>query len=285
MSTHTILAGIILGTVIALGTWLLIPTILRTLFTALALLRAAWVYARSRRRGEDASRVLALRRLPGGGRRSIAEFREQEAAGWPEWARARSLDDAGALMVEWLDARTLVHPGHLAPPDPETDEIADDLRALNRMGGVVTTTSQTGWRGLSGRQRAYVMGIATPAAAAELKQRALSAGMIWTDEGRSDTDRGNSGRKVALTSGWFLPAWFVRYRIPEHSAEFVPWMTGVPDGERETWRCFAAADPKWGRKRTLWDAFLDVHAGQIGCQITETDLFRLAASSPPRPGR
>lgn len=175
-----------------------------------------------------------------------------------QWPAVPSLDAAGQRVVDWLDGDVRTTPSHLGRPCRETRSIADDLRALNTSGGVVTDWSQPGESGMSGRQRACVVGLATPAAAARLRERALPAGMLWQDAPVLDVPESPyRGSWVPVTQGFtrgLLGTYTYCTLLPRSAMSFLIDSIDVPEDTVASWHSFAVADPVWGRRRTLWDA-------------------------------
>lgn len=173
-----------------------------------------------------------------------------------------SLDAAGLRVVAWLDGRIRTTPSHDGPPLRETRAIADDLRALNMSGGVVTDCSQPGYRGLLARQRAWVMGVATPAAAARLRRRVRDAAdpaLRWDDAPFADipdTPR-HTRAWIPITQGvtrGLLGSYTGCDLVPRSAMQ--PLLDSI-DADVDTkaaWHSFYAVDMIWGRQRALWDA-------------------------------
>lgn len=166
-------------------------------------------------------------------------------AGWPAWRKAASLEEIGALVIRWLDGQDRVLPWHMGPPDPETAEIREPLRALN-LRGLVTTNSQPGVPlGADGwEQRAWVHLLASPASAWSLAVRAENAGLIVLCEGIRPlphervpiTLRPDRRVNTSTDGAWeelFLPG---RARAVARNA----WEVTL-------------IDPVWGRQDFLWE--------------------------------
>lgn len=168
-----------------------------------------------------------------------------------------SLDTAGLRVVDWLDGRIRALPSHLGPPSRETRSIADDLRALNGMGGLVTDNSQPGKSTAWGRQRATVQGLATEATAQTLRHRAERAGMLWED--CPVFEASGDARGVPVTQGVTRGLLGTLSRARVFSAgdlEFLLGSINVPASTAASWRSFCAVDLHWGRRRALWDALV-----------------------------
>lgn len=167
-----------------------------------------------------------------------------------EWARLRTLSGLGEYTAQWLEGTRARYPGHQGRPDAETTPLVPALARLNRA-GVVTLTSQPGYHGVDGQQRASVSALAEPDRAEQVAVAAQSAGLwswtwvtprwqtaspgavpITTDaEGRVVTDDGRrlSRRDVDMALG-----------------------TSVPSRCYATARQLVVIDPVWGRTDHLW---------------------------------
>lgn len=189
--------------------------------------------------------------------RETMQFRRNTARGWPRWRQARTFDDLGELVADWLLGVDAVLPWHSRGPDVETAQITSTLVALNRGCGIFTTNSQPAMLSATDRQRASVTGVAHGAATAVLRTLcaadpslhlsaapvlALSRTSLGADlpvtqvlaRGRWQTVTWGS---VAMLEDLFLPA--------ETVALF-------PAGTHT----FSVSDLEWGRRDHLWGALL-----------------------------
>lgn len=169
-------------------------------------------------------------------------------AGWPAWRRASTLEEMGALVIRWLDGQDRVLPWHMGPPDQETTEIMEPLRALNQR-GLVTTNSQPGV--LLGRdgweQRAWVHLLATPASARSLAERADAAGLIVLCKGIRPLPH----ERIPIT---MRPHRRVNTATDGVSEEL--FLTGrARDLAARAWDV-TLIDPEWGRRDLLWETAL-----------------------------
>lgn len=165
-------------------------------------------------------------------------------AGWPSWRKATSLEKMGALVIRWLDGQDRVLPWHVGPPDSETAEITEYLRALN-LRGLVTTNSQPGVPlGADGwEQRAWVQLLAPPASAWSLAVRAEAAGMIVLCEGI----RPLPYERVPIT---LRPN--RRVNTSTDGAREELFLPGQARAVAESAWNITFIDPTWGRQDFLW---------------------------------
>lgn len=169
----------------------------------------------------------------------------QRATGWPAWRKAATLEEMGALVIRWLDGQDRFLPWHAGPPDTETAEIAEPLRALN-LRGMVTTNSQPGVpldaRGWE--QRAWVHLLASPTAALALAVRAEAAGLIVLCEGIRPLPH----ERVPIT---LRPDRRVNTSTDGATEElFLPGRARAVAGH--AWD-ITVIDPEWGRQDYLWE--------------------------------
>lgn len=99
-------------------------------------------------------------------------------SGNDRWGKVRSLDELRDLMVEFIEGKVTETPWHLGPLEPESTEIRDHLREINRH-GFVTDNSQPGGIYTEGKQRAYVSGIVTPGMYVRLREFAHAEGYVF----------------------------------------------------------------------------------------------------------
>ena len=167
------------------------------------------------------------------------------------WRDAGSLEELGGLTTAWLEGKLKEHPCDGDEPDPETLEILADLLHFNRH-GLVTTFSQPaeGIDETGSGQRAAVEGLAQESVA-----RAIGALGLYTD----------------LLVFLFEPGGEGGYMLPITTEEFHPFTwCGAHEVEAQlqgfedvcskeglaailnAWTVIVI-DPKWGRKRYLWN--------------------------------
>lgn len=158
------------------------------------------------------------------------------------WASAQDLGDLGELVIEWLEGRIHMTPGHLAPPDPETIPLVPALTVANRA-GFVTNGSQLARFNETGCHRccgshAWVEGFATD----DVMDRLLIATMhtslrILSCRGNLHCDH--------REAGWMRCPW---EECVEFWAECSP---AVRLALRECWYVIVL-DPEPGRNVHLW---------------------------------
>lgn len=180
---------------------------------------------------------------------------------------ATNFTDLTGLMVLWLEGKIHTWPGHLGPPDPETDDLFPTLIAANRA-GFLTTDSQPGFDPQTGHgdrtweQRAAVQGwVRTDTVLARLVDAAQEAGLVvatW----RLDT-RSRGGLPVTRVDGEYC-TWFGK----SPTAASLAWdWAGI---SREALADLAAgqqvmlAAPEFGTDADwrVWDA-LETFAGRV----------------------
>lgn len=160
------------------------------------------------------------------------------------WASAQGLTDLGELVIEWMEGRIQMTPGHLAPPDPETIPLVPALTAANRA-GFVTNGSQLGKFNETGCHRccgshAWVEGFATDEMLDRLSSAAAPSGLevlacspVWhCDHARA---------------GWCRCPW-------QECVDF--WSEAAPacaEALRSCWYV-VVQDPEPGRNTLLWPA-------------------------------
>ncbi|MDF1836714.1 MAG: hypothetical protein P1V35_02495 [Planctomycetota bacterium] len=174
---------------------------------------------------------------------------------WQRWSNATSFEDLCALAVEFLDGDLPAFPGWMAPDiDEETDDWVPELVAANER-GFLTTASQPGTcpalshDGLPWSQRAFVVGFASPALVAELRDQVRGTRLRLLD--------------FALDEAGGEPMPAARHGDREYL--FVG--TGEGPAEREVFaqrigpqamealeetRYVCLVDPVWGRDDLLW---------------------------------
>jgi len=172
------------------------------------------------------------------------------------WSTAESLREFGLLTARWLLGKDAEYPLYGGPPDPETAEILRDLLVLNRR-GLVSLFSQPAEPIASGGsgQRSAFEGLAE-----EQLARRVAALTLYTD----------------LLVFLYEPCATGGYQVPISTWEYHPYTwCGASFGEENieplveissiagklallgAWRV-VVIDPKWGRKRLLWNSLRKV---------------------------
>lgn len=103
----------------------------------------------------------------------LIEWQKNRDDGWPQWREAKSINDLGSLVAKWLRCEKSVIPGHVGPPDPETEHIVEDLIHLNEH-GFITVNSQPQLF----MQKSWVSGIATYETSRIIADRAREARLL-----------------------------------------------------------------------------------------------------------
>ncbi len=181
------------------------------------------------------------------GQEEVSQVKTQ--GGRRDWESASSLFDFGELMIEWLEGKR-TQPLHEDPPCPETAEIKEDLKYLNRI-AFVTTCSQPGAPVEEGSgQRAMVEGLASQSLAWAIATLGLETDLLVSIYPPGST----GGYMVPVTTEEFHPFTWCGEALDDEDLEHLYEATG-PIGRdilKKAWSV-VAIDPKWGRKRCLWD--------------------------------
>lgn len=181
------------------------------------------------------------------------------------WAEPTSLTGLADRTVRWLVGDLHETPGHMGPPDEETDAIRDDLIAINRA-GFVTTGSQPGldptpaWDGEPWEQRAFLEGYTTPEKAAAVQRAALDAGLVCRVEPVADMplerpwnrDR-TPADAVTLHGDHVNTAVPGRWYRQTHDMGWGrPWISRDADGALHDSHHVVVVDSHWGERQVLW---------------------------------
>lgn len=189
--------------------------------------------------------------------RQIAAFvRQQEATRWPKWQRAKSIDDLGLLVVDWLRVVDPATPMHFGLPDPETKQIADDLVTINSMGGVVTINSQPAEQGIVQQKHAFLIGIASAERMERIRTASAEAGLELAEVAVNSSVI-EAEKSVVRSYSGLLPSLKL---APSHISppnlyllEFL-YLPRKPIPDIESFSSFVVSDPRSGKSPVLWDA-------------------------------
>lgn len=178
------------------------------------------------------------------------------------WCNATTLDGLSAGVVRWLDGELDETPTYAGPPEDETALIRDYLVAINRLGGVLTDSSQPGIGfDPAARQRAYLYGFAT----FERKDQLVAglASMPWVSFHLRRPyiwwtgDVVEHDIPVTELEGE-AHTWAGRWMSEDHAYDV--WSTSVDRKAHvvvwNAWQ-FCVVDVKWGRVTWLFDRVLE----------------------------
>jgi hypothetical protein len=166
------------------------------------------------------------------------------------WRSARSLEEIGELVAQWLEGHLLYQPAYLAPgPAAETSGLIPVLAAINRK-GLVTRNSQPGRALQDGYgQRAWVTGFCTQKTLWQLEDLVLPTELVLIAS--------------PPLAGWSIgvPITIVGGRANTHGCQRldlqgIQFLYGadLPAGVAalsESWQV-DLIDPSWGRDSLLW---------------------------------
>lgn len=171
------------------------------------------------------------------------------------WRVARSFDDLAELTARFIEGDLAHFPGWLAADtDEETDEIAEDLAAINRL-GFMTLASQPGrapHKGFGGHtfaQRAFVAGFASAAAARALDALSAEPELVITS---CPTDQTGGCKLPVGRRGDEMTAWAGHAAGPEELAIFAEVLAPEALRTLERARYVSIIDPHWGNRELLW---------------------------------
>lgn len=171
------------------------------------------------------------------------------------WQRARSFTELCALAERFLTGELPYFPGWMAPDiDEETDALVPYLSAATRQ-GLLPTASQPGacparsHDGKPWKQRAFVVGFASPAFAADLHARCAPTALEVRcfdalESGGEPVPCGIQGEREYL--------WIGSAQGPDELAIFAEAVHPMALRDLRAMHYLCVWDPEWGRDELLW---------------------------------
>lgn len=177
------------------------------------------------------------------------------------WRAATTLDDLAACTIGWLTGEAPATPGYAGWPDPETQEIVDDLRTLNRAGLVTVQSQPQGSRPIA-RKRAWVELVGAADQIADLADACTTAGLHastgrFADQAKQNQRRAHRRTGIPITqtrrAGWWRTLTTAGWPITQDEA-WPGWrFQATMQHTLNQAASLTVIDPQWPRNRHLWD--------------------------------